>query len=165
MNPELKQIWEDLKRSPAILITVIIAIIVIIWYVYNQNAGGTGSASAGQPTYEVESISVTPPPPSTSGDGSTSPTGTGGGNPLFPPKPTPAGGHAQGTTFTGPTGVKHYVTTGNETLAQIASKLGLPSYNAIYGVPENKSNGWVPKGLTATQASNYKPAANTPIVY
>lgn len=163
MNPELKQLWQDLKQSPAILITLLVAVGLVIWYIYSQNNSGSTSGNAGLPTYEVESISVTPPASSSGSSGSSS--GTGSNNNGNPDSGFYNHTHLPGTTFTGPTGVKHYVTTGNETLTQIAQKLGLQSWNNIYAIPENKKNNWVPSGLTATQAASYKPAPNVPLVY
>lgn len=150
---ELQQLWADLKRHPAFLITLIVVVIVILVYVYNQNQNSTTATTGGTQPVEIDNISFTPPA-STGTIGTTSGTGT-----------TSSSGHQPGTTFTGPTGVKHYVTTGSETLAQIAQKLGLSSYSVIYNIKENHTNGWVPNGLTATKASSYKPPSGVPIVY
>lgn len=159
MGPDLQRLWQDVKQSPALLITLVVVAALVIWYVYSQNNSGSSTLGA-QPAYEIDQISVTPP---SANQGS-----SGGGTPN--PNPNPDNGftnhtHLPGTTFTGPTGVKHYVTTGNETLSQIAQKLGLSSWNDIYSIPENKQNKWVPAGLTSSAAASYKPAANVPLVY
>lgn len=149
-NPGLRQIWVDIRRSPALMITLVVIVIGVLYYVYKQNQPTTttsGTNTGNVPTYEIDTISVTPPASS---------AGT--------PQP-PTSSNAPGTTFTGPTGVKHYVTTGNESLTQIAQKLGLSSWNSIYAIPENHKNGWVPNGLTANKAATYVPPANIPIVY
>lgn len=75
---------------------------------------------------------------------------TGGPTGIFPPNT-----HQPGTVFTGPTGVKHYVTTGNETLDQIGNKFGV-GWNGIYAIPDNQK---LFGKLNASQAKTYKPAA------
>lgn len=168
MGPDLKRLWYDIKQSPAILITLIVVAALVIWYVYTQNNGSSGTTDTTTPTYEVQEISVTPPANSTTGTTTTSTstgTTTSGGTLVNPPAVSGYQGHAPGSTFTGPTGVKHYVTTGTESLSQIAQKLGLTSYNSIYAIPENKQNGWVPSSLTAAKASSYVPPMNVPLVY
>lgn len=156
MNPNLRQLWLDLKRSPGVLITLVVVVGVIIYYVYTQNNSTTNTNNA-QPAYEIDQISVTPP-----ANLSTGTTTTQGPVPVHD---NPIVTHEPGSTFTGPTGVKHYVTKGGESLSQIASKLGLASWNSIYSIPENKANGWLPNGLTATKAAAYQPPANIPLVY
>jgi len=89
-----------------------------------------------------------------------------GGTPAPTPAPTPPGPTAAspGTTFLGPTGVDHYMSTGNQTLTQIAQLLGLQSWNTMYAIPENQQqfNGGHP--MDAQSAANYIPPANMGVV-
>jgi|SRR5579859_6265007 len=82
-NPELKKIWQDLKSSPAVLVTIIVVIVLIIWYVYKQNnVGGTsgavvGTGSTGSDTlYFLNTSQGSPPGDTGTTTGST--TGTSG---------------------------------------------------------------------------------------
>lgn len=100
--------------------------------------------------YAVEGLV---PAGGTVGTGTTIVPPTGGNPPpnvLFPPNP-----HQPGTTFKGPTGVLHYVTTGNETLDQIGNKFGT-NWNGIYAIPDNQK---LFGKLNASQAKNFKPPA------
>ena len=92
-NNELKRIWFDLKKSPAVLITVVIAIILILYYIYQQNnAGGTGitatSSDTGfnNPVYTVQTTNGTGPgatngAPTTGGTTTTTTPPLNGGQP------------------------------------------------------------------------------------
>ncbi len=85
-------------------------------------------------------------PPGTTGP--TGPTGTIG--PIGPTGTSPK----PGQTFKGPTGVLHYVATGNQTLSQIASQFSSGTWNSIYAIPDNQK---LFGALNATAAANYKP--------
>lgn len=65
-----------------------------------------------------------------------------------------------GTLFKGPTGVEHYVANGNETLSQIAAKLGTGSWNSIYAIPNNQL---LFGKMNSVDAAKYKPPAGTQI--
>jgi len=83
--------------------------------------------------------------------------------PIPPPTstPTPTGpGRLPGQTFSGPSGVLHYVTTGSETLSQIAQKFGLQSWNSVYAIPDNQK---LFGKLDSKQAASYTPKANQTI--
>jgi len=85
-NNELQVVWSDLKKSPAVLITVIVVIALILYYVYKQNSvstAGTSSTSTNtnpQSPYNIIDVSVTPPAAPTS----PTPIPTGGVNPPAP---------------------------------------------------------------------------------
>lgn len=95
-NNELQVVWSDLKKSPAVLITVIVAIALILYYVYKQNSAstvGTSSTSTNtnpQSPYNIIDVSVTPPAAPTSPTTGI-PTGTKSPTPI-PPTPIPTGG-------------------------------------------------------------------------
>ncbi len=94
-------------------------------------------------------ITLPTPTPTTTGN----PTGSTGGTTGA------SSGHNPGTTFLGPTGVKHYVATGSQTLSQIASHFGLSgAWNAIYSIPDNQKT--IGKKSASTLRS-YTPAAGT----
>lgn len=98
------------------------------------------------------------PPPLYGG----TPTPTPTPSPIPPvPAPTPT----PGTTFVNPSsGVDHYVSMGTESLSQIATKLGLPSWNTMYAIPENQQqfNGGHP--MDAQAAAAYDPPADMNVV-
>lgn len=78
------------------------------------------------------------------------------GNPPLQGGNPPVSGQVptQGSTFFGPSGVRHYVATGNESLSDIAKKYGLSSWNSIYAIPQNqKAFG----ALNSKQAAAYRP--------
>lgn len=110
------------------------------------SGGVSGSGGSG-------TITPNPPPP------------VPGPPPLPDPNPNPpppSQTHLPGTTFLGPTGVNHYVSTGTQTLSQIAQMLGLQSWNSLYAIPENQQLFGNP--MNAHDAANYKPPANMAVV-
>ena len=102
--------------------------------IYDQNGNIVG--------YEPIPASTTPTPPPT--------------NPGQPAEP----GRLPGSTYTGPTGVLHYVATGSESLSQIAQKFGLQSWNSIYAIPDNQK---LFGKLDSHAAAAYMPKANQSI--
>lgn len=74
-------------------------------------------------------------------------------NPPPPPPPTNSQ-HQPGTFFSGPTGVSHWVSTGNLTLRQIASLYGYHTWNAIYAIPDNQK---LFGAMDSEHAANYVP--------
>lgn len=60
----MKQLWRDLKRTPGLLIALLVGGAILLWYIWKQNnAGGTNTTGQGEPTFELDTVSVTPPPP------------------------------------------------------------------------------------------------------
>lgn len=85
--------------------------------------------------------------------GTTPGTGSGGGS---------GPSRAPGMIYQNPSsGVWHYISTGNQTLSQIASSLGLSSWNDLYAIPENQA---AFGKLSAAQAANYKPQTGVYVV-
>lgn len=83
---ELSTLWDDLKKSPAVLITLLVAIVVVIYFVYKQNNATSGdvvgTGSTGSDTLYFLNTSQGSPPGDTGTSvgtttGSTSTTGTG----------------------------------------------------------------------------------------
>lgn len=96
-------------------------------------AGGTGVQGPPGPTGTIGPVGPGGPP------------GTIGGTSTKP---------APGSTFKGPTGVLHYVTTGNETLRDIATKFGAGTWNSIYAIPDNQK---LFGAMSSATAAGYKP--------
>lgn len=143
---DFKKIWSDIKSSPALLVTVIIAVLVFIYYVYQSNNGGNagvGNAPGGQ-AYYVAYVDDNNP---SAGTGNPSGGSTGGS-------------HNPGDSYTGPTGVKHYVATGDQNLTELAKKFGLASWNDIYAIPDNQK---LFGKLSSSQAETYKPGRGVSI--
>ena len=162
MDEDLKQIWRNLWHDKPLLITVAVGLGFVIFLIIRNRAAPSSSAPAATTsampsgaTYVENSYSsyvgpVTtttnnPPPTSASGQ----PTGT----PII-------AGHAPGTTYLGPSGVKHYVALGTQTLTQIAQHFGLASWNSIYAIPANQK---LFGKLSATKAKAYEPARGVAI--
>lgn len=87
------------------------------------------------------------------------------GNPTpgrLPPQPSPGSSTPQpGSFFLGPTGVKHYVATGNQSLSQIADMSQFApgsTWNSIYAIPANQQLFGQMNYITAR---NYVPKAGT----
>lgn len=77
------------------------------------------------------------------------------------PVPPPSQNLSQGSVFLGPTGVRHYVATGNQSLSQIAQAQGLSSWNSIYAIPQNQR---AFGALNSKQAASYVPPAGSYVV-
>lgn len=156
MDEDLKNIWRSLWHDKPLLITVTVGLAFVVFLIVRNRATTSSSAPAAATaatapgaTYVENSYSSYVGPVTTTTNNSTS------GQPaIFPPKPNPL--HAPGTTFLGPTGVKHYVGLGTQTLTQIAQHFGLGSYNSIYAIPDNQKE--FGKKLNAKQAAAYTPA-------
>lgn len=58
--------------------------------------------------------------------------------PINPPSGGGGSGNPPGSTFRGPTGVLHYVSTGSSNLTQLAQRFYLKSWNSIYSIPDNQ---------------------------
>jgi hypothetical protein len=82
------------------------------------------------------------------------PGATGTVGPIGPTGPAGTSSPAPGSTFKGPTGVLHYVTTGNETLRDIATKFGAGTWNSIYAIPDNQK---LFGAMSSATAAGYKP--------
>lgn len=114
-------------------------------------------------TYVPPPINVTVPP--TTGTTTTPPPG-GVTTPNPPAGTTTPVSHPPGTTFLGPTGVKHYVALGGESLSSIASKLTVGTWNSIYAIPENMAQHGGPlPAMDANHARVYVPPRGTVLVY
>jgi hypothetical protein len=63
MKNDFKVLWNDIKRSPGLLIAIIVVIIAVLYVVYRQNnpSTPTDTTNTTQPTYRVETFSITPP--------------------------------------------------------------------------------------------------------
>lgn len=81
----MKQLWNDLKATPGLLIAAIVVIIAILLYVYNKNNSAAQNQQGSGPTYELNTISVTPPPPASAPAPTSGPSPTG---PAVGPIPT-----------------------------------------------------------------------------
>lgn len=79
-------------------------------------------------------------------------------HPPTPPTSGPPASpvHPNGSTYTGSTGVLHYVAVGGESLSQIASKFRTGTWNSIYAIPDNQK---LFGKLDAQQAAAYQPKA------
>lgn len=176
MDEGLKEIGRDLWKDKPLLIAVLVAVGVIAFILIKHSqaqASASGAASTGstlptgaggtyvedtynfmQPLSTVTNLLTGQPTPVTL----PTPTPTTTSNPTT----TTSGGsssHNPGTTFLGPTGVKHYVATGSQTLSQIANHFGLSgAWNAIYSIPDNQK---VIGKKNAATLRNYTPRAGT----
>jgi hypothetical protein len=155
MDEDLKQIWRSLWHDKPLLITVAVGLGFVIFLIIRNRATPVSSApaatTAAMPsgaTYVENSYSSYVGPVTT-----TNTTSTSGQPATFPPNPSPL--HAPGTTYLGPSGVKHYVALGTQTLTQIAQHFGLASWNSIYAIPDNQK---LFGRLSATKAKAYTPA-------
>lgn len=107
----------------------------------------------------ISSGSTTTGTPSTGTTTTTSPSGSTSSNGSSSSSSGSSSSHANGTSFSGPTGVPHYVANGTQTLAQIASKFGLSgSWNALYSIPDNQK---IIGKKSATTLRTYVPKAGT----
>lgn len=142
---DLKVLWSDLKRSPAILITVIAVIIIILYVLYKQNSNNastsTTSTSTGVQPYYVDQISVTPPPPSTT---TTTTSGTTTTTSSGTPKTVTTSGYfatTPGGTNNGGTNIASLV-PGN-VVGLINSTPSVFNNNKYYQVTYNGTTGYV----------------------
>lgn len=129
---EFKLLWTDLKRTPALLITLIVVAGIIIYYFYKQNqSSSTSNTTNTQPTYELDTISVTPPPP----PGPSGPPGLPGPiGPVGPTKPSLA--------------IRAKATSG-KFAGYDKNNSGVP----FWGSPGTNSIGTVPYGAAVTSPS------------
>lgn len=166
----------EFKNLPPVgkgaVIVALIGVAGIGFYEYRKNAtanSGTqpqalSNTSNGLPASSFGGVDLSSLATSIAGlintqqPGSTSPPTTSGqttGGTLVSGKVNPTG-----STFTGPSGVLHYITTGKESLSQIASEFGLQSYNSIYAIPDNQK---ILGKLNSTSAKSYIPKSGTVI--
>jgi hypothetical protein len=174
VDENLKEIGRDLWKDKPLLIAVIVAVAVVAWMlIKNSQANAASSAAPGSGstlptgaggTYVEDTYNFTAPLTSTVTN-----MLTGLPSPITLPTTTPtttSGGttgssssHNPGTTFLGPTGVKHYVANGSQTLSQIANHFGLSgAWNAIYSIPDNQK---IIGKKNAATLRNYTPKAGT----
>lgn len=173
MDDSLKEIGRDLWKDKPLLIAVVVGVAVVAWILIKNSQANAASSSApagstlptgAGGTYVEDTYNFMAPLTSTVTNAL-----TGLPTPITLPTPTPtttSGGtssgsssHNPGTTFLGPTGVKHYVATGSQTLSQIANHFGLSgAWNAIYSIPDNQK---IIGKKNATTLRNYTPKAGT----
>lgn len=177
MDDSLKEIGRDLWKDKPLLIAVVVAVAVVAYILIKHSqaaaSGASGAASASTlptgagGTYVEDTYNFMQPLTSTVTNLLTgqptavalpTPTPTTTSNPT-PTTTSGSGTHNPGTTFLGPTGVKHYVATGSQTLSQIASHFGLSgAWNAIYSIPDNQK---IIGKKSATTLRSYTPRAGT----
>lgn len=150
-----KSLFRDLWSNKPLFLTVIAAALIVGYMLYKK----TGGAALVAPGGSTDNLGLTGNTfnntYNTTSTTTTNPTQVIQGQPVAS-VPVPVS-HAIGSTFLGPTGVKHYVSTGSQTLSQIASSFGLASWNSIYAIPDNQK---LFGKLSANQAKTYKPHAN-----
>lgn len=107
-----------------------------------------GNSQGSQPPPPVPPVPnpVQPPPPVPQPQPQPQPP------PPVPPPPAPQ--HKPGDIFLGPTGVLHYVATGNESLTDLAHRFNFVSWNSIYAIPDNQK---YMGAMDAQHAAVYKP--------
>jgi hypothetical protein len=110
MKNSLKVLWRDVKKSPGLLIALIVVAIGVLYFVYRQNNGGSAdtTSTTTDPVYHVQTFSITPP--ASSSTGTTEETGIGTTPPksqlVVPPgksgwlATTPGGTNNKGTNIT-----------------------------------------------------------------
>ncbi len=149
----IKDVARDIWKDKPLMIAIVIVLVGVAYWAYQRNktagitaptaAAPNGPLSPGGSFYNTYQTFNSPPPvPSVA-------------PPVGPPVPA---GFTPGATFLGPTGVKHYVATGNQTLSQIASAFALGTWNAIYAIPDNQR---IFGRLNATAAAAYVPVDGT----
>lgn len=77
MSKQLKTLWKDLRKSPGLLIALVVIVGFILYSIYKQNQTSTTTDTTTQPgqsPYQVLVFSPTPPASTTP----TTDTGTGG---------------------------------------------------------------------------------------
>lgn len=148
-----------------------IVVFIIVYYIINNQNSSTSAGANASPNLsaggylpsdisaQLASINQTL---SSLGSGSGGSTTTGGGGGTTTGGGTNMSNYPQGSVFTNiGSGVLHYVTTGSQTLSQIAQQFGLQSWNSIYAIPENQQ---MLGRMSASTARGYTPAAGMNLV-
>lgn len=156
MKQDLKVLWKDIKRSPGLLIALIVVIIGVIYFVYKQNAGTstTADSTSSAGTYRIQTFSITPPASGNEGDG----TGVGNHpkNPLLTVRD--ANNYDKSQKHTGiaiHAGTDNGKSIGQVSYGQVIQATG-PAVVGAYNKPGSGGNGsnlWYP--ITVNGKSGY----------
>jgi hypothetical protein len=153
---------EEVKKLPTwgkfALAGVVILVIGIA--IYERNKAKQGSSVVPGTTGSSSLFGGSQLPGADNSVGSTGSTGSTDGPPPTTTTTTTPAAKLPGSTFLGPTGVNHYVATGNQSLSQIAQLYGLQSWNSIYAIPDNQK---LFGALNTANARTYTPKAGTVI--